>query len=631
MYPGVIVEYNDLSDIPLILPVTEVRNAPLYMAIFTSDKGPEEWTRISGKNFFSAYGNTISYARHGQPLLQAAMSINAGADLLCKRLVADDAMLANIGIFAKLDTTEVQATDDKGKLIYVDADGNDTTVASAEDGSANEPKMVEATAITYRVAFAPNCKDLDDVKAALEKEKSEGEYLLYAIADNGRGISKKRIKIIPNYKISKSLSYVLYTLSVLEGNTELESMTFSINPDLVVNGENISLQYMIKNHSTQLTCVAFDTDMREFVAAVAEKCGAYDEDTLWGYDVLFGYTNRGIAFEGVVLNSNGIDLQNSYGQALDGGVNGVLGAYPFKDDSVDGVPGPIRAEYIKQAKAALDGSFDTVIFNVDQYMIHAVIDANYPKEVKRAIEALATFREDFVYFRDMGLGKTDLDLIWNETEWEEKNMFCASYCQSYDILDPYTKKQIPVTIGYDIAQKLVAHYNNGYILPPAGMKFDMTIDSAIYGTLSFAPTVCPDPVGNQKEKLDDMRVNYASYIDNQLVIESLYTSQDRHTQWSYINNVMGIQDVVRAIRTRCPIIRYTFIDGEDLERYKADVEEVLAPFQSDFKQLSVEYLADATYSANKIFYATLKVVYRDFVQTEWFKITALNAVEVTEA
>ena len=128
-----------------------------------------------------------------------------------------------------------------------------------------------------------------------------------------------------------------------------------------------------------------------------------------------------------------------------------------------------------------------------------------------------------------------------------------------------------------------------------------------------------------------MRVNYASYIDNQLVIESLYTSQDRHTQWSYINNVMGIQDVVRAIRTRCPIIRYTFIDGEDLERYKADVEEVLAPFQSDFKQLSVEYLADATYSANKIFYATLKVVYRDFVQTEWFKITALNAVEVTEA
>ena len=94
---------------------------------------------------------------------------------------------------------------------------------------------------------------------------------------------------------------------------------------------------------------------------------------------------------------------------------------------------------------------------------------------------------------------------------------------------------------------------------------------------------------------------------------------------------MGIQDVVRAIRTRCPIIRYSFIDGEDLERYKADVEEVLAPFQSNFKQLTVEYKADATYSANKIFYAVLKVVYKDFVQTEWFKITALNAVEVTEA
>ena len=100
---------------------------------------------------------------------------------------------------------------------------------------------------------------------------------------------------------------------------------------------------------------------------------------------------------------------------------------------------------------------------------------------------------------------------------------------------------------------------------------------------------------------------------------------------SYINNVMGIQEVVKAIRTRCPAIRYTFIDGEDLERYKADVEEVIAPFQSNFKQLTLDFVSDATYSANKIFYAALKVVYNDFVQTEWFKVTALSAVETSEA
>ena len=131
--------------------------------------------------------------------------------------------------------------------------------------------------------------------------------------------------------------------------------------------------------------------------------------------------------------------------------------------------------------------------------------------------------------------------------------------------------------------------------------------------------------------MEELRVNYASYIDNQLVIESLYTSQEKNSQWSYTSNVMGIQDVVKAIRTKCPSIRYTFTDGEDLEKYKMDVEEVISKFRSNFKVLELEYKQDATYSANKIFYAVLKVVYRDFFQTEWIKVTALSAeTTVTE-
>lgn len=626
MYPGVIIEYNDQSDIPVTLPVTEVRNQPLFAALFTSDKGPEAWTRISGKDFFNAYGNTISFSRHGQPLLQAAMTINAGAELLCKRLVADDATLANIGIIAKLATTETQATDASGNLLYLDESGNQVTDVTGE------PVMIASTAISYSTKFATGAKTIQEAKKAIEAELGENEYLLYVVADNGRGTSKKRIKIVPNYKLSKSLTYTLYTLTVIEGTTELESMTFSINPNLVVSGQNISLMSMIRTHSTQLDCINVDTGMTAFINALASAMGLEDPDELYTYDALFGHTNRGEAISGITVDSLGVDLQYTYGQQLSGGTNGAFGDYPFTDDSDEnGMAGPIRAEYIKQATAALDGSYDTVIFNTDQYMITAFVDANYPIQVKRAIETLAVFREDFVYFRDQGIGKTDLTLIENAAKEEAKSMFCASYCQSYDVLDPYTKKQITVTIGYDLAQKLVAHCNNGAIMPTAGMKYDMVVDNAIYGTLSFAPTICPDPEGNQKEKLEDMRINYASYIDNQLVIEALYTSQDRSSQWSYINNVMGIQEVVKAIRLRCPAIRYTFIDGEDLERYKADVEEVLAPFSSNFKQLSLEFVSDATYSANKIFYAVLKVVYNDFVQTEWFKVTALSAVEVAEA
>ena len=687
MYPGVIVEYNDQSDIPVTLPVTEVRNQPLFAAIFTADKGPEGWTRVSGEDFFNLYGNTISFARHGQPLLQAAMTINAGAELLCKRLVASDATLANLGIIVKIDditeNVQVQATDEAGKLLYVDAkgdqttdattdnvankpimvdkmikvsaqatdkdgkplytdaEGNETTDATAEDGTANLPLMKETEVvetvvtgktITYSVKSATAAKTVAEAKDEIIEGLSEGEKLLYVIADNGRGESKKRVKIVPNYKLSKNLSYTLYTLTVIEGTKEIESMTFSVNPDLIVSGENISLPSMINTHSTQLTCVAVDENIEYLAKTISETRGAINDTNIYQDDILFGCTNRGEAIAGVTLDETGKDLKASYGQILDGGVNGKLGAYPFSEDET------VRNEYVAQAVSALTGDFDTVIFNVDQYMISAFVDANYPDDVKSAIADLARFREDFVYFRDMGLGKTDLSLVEecnNKYDPDkDKNMFCATYCQSYDVIDPYTKKQIPVTIGYDLAQKLVAHCNNGCILPTAGMKYNMTIDNAIYGTLSFAPTICPEEngfEGNQKEKLEDMHINYASYINNQLVIESLYTSQERNSQWSYINNVMGIQEVVKAIRTRCPAIRYTFIDGEDLERYKADVEEVIAPFQSNFKQLTLDFVSDATYSANKIFYAALKVVYNDFVQTEWFKVTALSAVETSEA
>lgn len=617
MYPGVIVEYSDQSTINEIA-ITEVRNKPLFLALFTSDKGTEKWNRVSGKDFFSMYGNNISFTKHGQPLLQAAMSINAGAELLCKRLVASDSTLANIGIVATVTSTEAQKKNENDELLYLDDSGNATTEIT------DTPYTVTTTNIKYSIKSATNVSTIeaayDSISATIT---GDNEYLLYVIADNGRGTSKKRIRIIPNYTLSRSLTYTLYNFAIIEGNSEIESLNFSVNPTLVVNGQNISLQSMINTYSTQLECKSNDAGIEAFAKALAEKMGITDESLIYSFDVLFGCSNKGVANENISADpgDDGIDLKYSYGQILQNGSNGTFGDQPI--DATE--------EWSKQAIEALDGSFDEVIFNLDQYKIAACVDANYPEKVKRAIEQLVAFREDFFYFRDQGLGKTAIDLMAAEANKELKSMFCATYAQSYDIIDPYTKKQISVTIGYDIAQNLVQHLNNGAILPPAGMKYDMVIKNAIYGTLSFTPTVCPDPKGNQKEQLIELGINYASYIDNNLVVETLYTSQEKNSQWSYINNVMGIQEVVRAIRTRCPMIRYSFIDGEDLEKYRKDVEEVIAPYTSNFKTLKLKYVADATYSANKIFYAVLQCVYKDFVQTEWFKIVALpSETTVTE-
>ena len=610
MYPGFIAEFNDQSDINR-LPVTEVRNRALFGSVFTSDKGPEGWTRVVGEEFFNLYGKTISFARHGQPLLQSAMAINAGAEMLCKRLVADDAALANISLVATLSDTEVQATDADGNPLYLDDEGNQTVEVT------ENPVMTTEKTVKYSIKSVEGVKTLNEAFSTALKDCSEGEYLLYTIADNGRGTSKKRIKIVPNYRLSKGQVYTLYNLSVLENSVEDESMTFTTNPAIIVNNQNISLGSMIRTYSTQLVCHENEAGLEAYVSALAEAAGVtYDE--MYQNDILFCRTNKGDIIKGVSFDSTGIDLSYSYGQMLANGDNGSFGSAPIQQAEV----------WSEQAIKAINGTYDNVIFNLDQYKLTAWVDANYPSDVKRALEFLAAFREDFMYFRDQGLGQTSLELIESERWNETHNMFCATYPQSYDIIDPYTKKQISVTIGYDLAQLLVAHCDNGCILPTAGMKHKMIISNAIYGTLSFTPTICPDPEGNQKEKMEDMRMNYASYIDNQLVLETLWTSQEKYSQWSFVSNVMGAQEIVKAIRTRCPAIRYSFIEGEDLTQYKADVEEVIAPYASNFRTLELEYIADATYSANKIFYAALNIVYKEFVQTEWFKVTALNSQEV---
>ena len=69
MYPGTTVVWEDQSYSTEVASTT-VRTQPLYAVTFTSDKGTEDWTRIEGEDFFNMYGNNISFAKHGQPLLQ---------------------------------------------------------------------------------------------------------------------------------------------------------------------------------------------------------------------------------------------------------------------------------------------------------------------------------------------------------------------------------------------------------------------------------------------------------------------------------------------------------------------------------------------------------------------------------
>ena len=621
MYPGTIFEFEDQSAIQKVtIDKTLVR--PLFMCAFTSDKGPEAYTVTEGEEFFKLYGDDISFARHGQPLLQAAVAINAGGTIFAKRIVAEDSAIANTAIVAEVSTISVQKTDATGKLIYKNAGGTETTDAKDPDTqAANTAVMIDSANIKYTTrtvaAQADAATAAVAVKAKLATEVPTAGttlYPLYCICDVGRGISNKKIRISPDYPTSKSSTYTNYRLDVSENGNTLESIEFAFNPEQTDGGANVSANSMINNNSKQIKLVQFDSDILDFYAKV-NTITKVDLATLKEYDLLFGADKSGIKLSTVTIADGSIAMSAAAGIALTSGDNGTFGTAPIATEH--------ETAYTSQMAKAFTGGYGNEIYDLDKYKIDVVVDANYPATVKRAIENFVTFREDCVYFRDLGLGNTTLDAVKTAaTTAGLNNKFITTNCTTFDVIDPYSKKQIKVTAGYSLTKLIVPHFASGRNRPLAGILNGFIFSDAIKGTVNFIPVITPSV--NEKTALEDLRINYASYYDNQLVVETCYTSQSSLSEFSFVNNILAIQEVTKAVRSQCPKIRYGFIDGDDLEKYKADVQKVLDRYTSGFMTMTLEYIEDAVMTSNRIFYAAIKVKFRKFVQTEYFKVIALG-------
>ena len=174
---------------------------------------------------------------------------------------------------------------------------------------------------------------------------------------------------------------------------------------------------------------------------------------------------------------------------------------------------------------------------------------------------------------------------------------------------------------YDLAAAMVGHFANGCYRPVAGTANNMVLPNAIQGTINFTPRITPEV--NQKSLLDSARINYAIFEGDVCVVQSTYSSQNDFTQLSFINNVLAVQEVLRAVRTECPKNRYTFTTGTDFSVYADSVNKVLNRYNSNFAELSFDYEQDSLMAAQKIFYATLYFRFNNWAQTESFDIYAL--------
>lgn len=617
--PGTRFEHIDESATQQVQ--TTSYTSPVMMAAFASPKGPEDFRQVkkeSNNNLFTKlYGtDPAAYAKYGQAFIQSARAVEEGGILLCKRVVANDATLANVGFIAKLKIVNVQKLDSEGNLVYIDSvTGAETTVVEG-----NTACMIDTCIIKFVAKSIQSAKTIDEVIAGIETEVSINDpaypyaYPLWVIADNGRGLSKKKMRLSPEYTASKTLPYMKYTVTISEEDDELENFIFTLNPDIIENDENKSMETVINTYSNQLVCKQFEIGTKQFIEKVAEISGNTKADC-YSQDIIFGKEKKTKTdLVNISIEYNELDAINFsyiYGIQLENGSNGSFGDYPIN-----------TPEYEQRLLEFFNGNYTNDIYDLDNYKIDLLIDANYPASVKRAIEALANFREDLFYIRDMGLNLKDINSIKRVNASNGRSRYSGTYHLSYDVIDPYTKKQIPVTVGYSLTKLLINHFVNGRSRPIAGQLHNMVIDEAIKGTVNFIPK--KTPLYDQKDELIDERVNYAGYYDGKLVLETLYTSQEELTQLSYISNVIAIQEVLKAVRTKCPKIRYSFTDGKDLIKYKQDVQAVLDIYSSNFVKLKMVYLEDPTMMQNKVFYAAIQAVYKNFVQAEYFKIYSLS-------
>lgn len=626
-YPSTNIEWVNNSLQNNVPTPNSIRDKAILMTASSSDKGYEELRVFDGsrKDFENMYGK-ISFAKHGQAQIQAAGILDAGASLYHKRIVSEKATLAHIGLDITVTKTETQKTNADGALLYTDADGNETTVAEG-----NEAIMVTGVKLKFgtstitgdaQVKAGNNHKEIarlikdtytDWATADIETADSI-KFPWFVVTESGRGTSKKKIRITPDYTSSKSSSWTKYSMTVLEDNASVDNvLIFSMDTDVIdlATSENRAIDTVINSRSKQLRCVSFEDSVDRLFATIAKALNV-KETYLRENDILFACTRKGYTLDGITIDDTGVSLTNILGIDLLSGSNGDFGDYPTESP-----------EFELRLKEVFDGTACLDIYDINTNRVNAIFDANYPASVKRVIEGLVNFRQDIFYYRDIGVDLRSVDdIIAADTE-SLKSRFCASYHNSYDIYEPSSKKQVTVTCMYDLARKFVFHEAGGVNRPFAGLLYGITFNDShiIQDSINFIPRKTPGY--DQIQSLADAKINYMVRYNNVLTMDTEFTSDEADSDFSYINNILAIQDIIRLIREQCPKTRYTFKSGDDYSSYKRDVETLINNRQSSFESMTIEFLTDEEQKDSKAIYAAISVKCKEFIDKEYFKIIAI--------
>ena len=610
------MKYRHPHDETTIIDNTEIQpeltsnSGPVLFMPFISSKG------VDGEVItFNDYGRTIKdygtpdFNKHGQAYLQVLNWLQNKGVVRGIRLTADDATYSNVVVIATVTVKSVQKTNEAGQPLYTDSLGHEVT-----EPSGNTPISIKKATIkiTGESLSSLSSKDkatvIDKMKSLGSNSGGTTKVPLFTCLCKGKGSygDMYRIRMTSDLMADKSTSFRNYTFELFENSNGLkrieDPLTASLYPSAMDSYKrSCFIDDIIKDNLYPVILFSNPEAHGKIVEALKP---IFEQDKKQiepeSVDFLFGLDVTGKNYENIDLDVEGLNLSALEGIQLSSGSDGK---FAMSNDERDTA---IYAMY----KNCYNGTVDPQVFNKKKFPADIMLDANFPLEVKKAMQMCRTKRNDCPLILDGGIMSTlTAAKSWRKSEMPVDDYTTAVYFQHFSTKDQYSGKEITVTVPYLISIMLPQHFINvGNHKPLAGTNYPIR-DIIIEGTLK--PSIL-EP--EDKSEFYDMRLNYLEEDVNFVNFGTQLTSQLKESQLSNLNNIYVLYEMKHVIENLVPRFRYEFTESDDdMANFNRMANQALQTFQ-DYKCKAVKVnISQTPYEKQrKILNTELKIFFKSF-------------------
>ena len=501
------------------------------------------------------------------------------------------------------------------------------------------PNEVDKTfEVYYETIYLDNVLDEDELlrrtKALREDDTPDEEgffkYPVMFLRSSGRGVygNNFRFRMYKDTNMDEENSFLNYRLDVYEMEEYLklkDAVRGSIYEEAVELYTSVYIQDTLNDFERgKVKLHTFQDNLQDiydlYIKTVQPNVVVpYEQfDFFYGLDKemdeIEGYTVLGSDF-----NPNAISLDSVEGIVLTGGTDGKF-AKPRNDEERLVREAALEDEYTK----AFTGKYDRKILFKRQTPQTLFFDANYPEAVKYEIINWLINRHDGYGHLDVGHINTITDALgWGERLYNLGHICYGKTFQTYQVLDPFTKKRIRVTYPYFLAGYLPTHYMK------AGSHIAYACaDAPLLNHVkrSVKPDLDADDMEN-KEALYILRMNYLETLGENVYQRGTQSTSDigaNRNMWSDLNeenNVYTLLEYKRMLENYVNTLTYDFAEPTDRARFTADVQRMIEP-DIGVKVRSVNVRFDMTpwEEERSILHCYLEVIFKTMVKRSIIEI-----------